>query len=51
MFGADDLAFFGGGGNEGAAGQMVGAAEEAACALMDGRDGLIGKQGRGGRSF
>jgi hypothetical protein len=38
MFGGDQLAFFGGGGDEGASGQVIGFAEEAAGSLLDGGD-------------
>jgi len=41
----DLLTFFSGGGNQSAPGQMIGLAEEASRPLMDGGDGLFGKEG------
>ena len=45
MFGGDDLTFFRSGGDEGTSGEVIGSAEEAAGALMDGGDGLFGEEG------
>ncbi len=45
MFGNDLLAFFSGGGNQSSPGQMIGLAEEASRPLMDGGNGLFGKDG------
>jgi hypothetical protein len=45
VFGTEARVFSGGGGDEGATGQLVGPAEEAACALMAGPDGLVGNKG------
>jgi hypothetical protein len=45
MFGGDQLAFFGGGGDEGASGQVIGSAEKAAGSLVDGGNGLVGEEG------
>ncbi len=45
MIRTDLLAFFSGGGNQSSSGQMIGLAEEASRPLMDGGDGLFGKDG------
>ena len=45
MFGGDELAFFSSGGDEGTSGQVIGPTEETAGALVDGGDGLFGKEG------
>lgn len=44
MVRGDELAFFGGGGDEGAPGQVIGPAEESAGSLVDGRNGLFGEE-------
>lgn len=44
MFGSDQITFFCSGGDEGAAGEMIGSAEETAGALVDGGDGLFRKE-------
>ena len=45
MFGGDQLTFFSGGGDEGAAGEVIGSAEEPPGTLVDGGDGLFGEEG------
>jgi hypothetical protein len=45
MFGGDQLAFFRGGGDESARGEMVGSAEQPPGTLIDAADGLFGEEG------
>jgi len=44
MLGGNELGFLGGSGDEGAAGEMVGAAEQTSGALVDGRHGRLGEE-------